>query len=198
MVNWSLYFIVMHVDLILLFTVQTTLVLKLLWTKQVSTIKCISLIAHKLDGNTKWHLCLCISIVWPNWNWTFSLIDFTKKNQLNICLQSYYKHFLLINAFYSQMLSNQWTSEGMKENVLFNNTLNTFYLRLYGVRHMVKNHSDCERGNLLPPHGLLLPISSKVSFICSIPQTWYHTPQPLLNQSWSTSWNETSLNMFWC
>ena len=25
------------------------------------------------------------------------------------------------------------------------NTLNTFYLRLYGVRHMVKDHSDSER-----------------------------------------------------
>ena len=27
-------------------------------------------------------------------------------------------------------------------NVLFNDTLNTFYVRLYGVRHMVKDHSD--------------------------------------------------------
>ena len=40
-------------------------------------------------------------------------------------------------------------------NVLFNDALNTFYLRLYGVRHMVKNHSDRERGNPLPPHRLL-------------------------------------------
>ena len=40
-------------------------------------------------------------------------------------------------------------------NVLFNDTLNTFYLRLYGVRHMVKEHSDSERGNPLPPNGLL-------------------------------------------
>ena len=30
-------------------------------------------------------------------------------------------------------------------NVLFNDALNTFYLRLYGVRHMVKDHSDSER-----------------------------------------------------
>ena len=50
-------------------------------------------------------------------------------------------------------------------NVLFNDTLNTFYLRLYGIRHMVKDHSDCERGNPLLPHGLLFPISSKGSFI---------------------------------
>ena len=30
-------------------------------------------------------------------------------------------------------------------NVLFNDALKTFYLRLYGVRHMVKDHSDSER-----------------------------------------------------
>ena len=35
-------------------------------------------------------------------------------------------------------------------SVLFNDTLNTFYLRLYGVGHMVKDHSDSERGNPLP------------------------------------------------
>ena len=34
-------------------------------------------------------------------------------------------------------------------NILFNDTLNTFYLRLYGVRHMVKDHSDSEKGNPL-------------------------------------------------
>ena len=63
-------------------------------------------------------------------------------------------------------------NEGRKEgNVLFNDALNTFYLRLYGVRHMVKDHSDSERGNLLLPHGLLFSISSKGSFICIIPQT---------------------------
>ena len=53
----------------------------------------------------------------------------------------------------------------MKEgNVLFNDALNTFYLRLYGVRHMVKDDSDSERGNPLPPHRLLFPINSKGSF----------------------------------
>ena len=31
----------------------------------------------------------------------------------------------------------------MKEgHLLFNDALNTFYLRLYGVRHMVNDHSD--------------------------------------------------------
>ena len=58
-----------------------------------------------------------------------------------------------------------------KGNVLFNDALNTFYLRLYGVGYMVKDHSDSERGNPLPPHGLLFPISIKGSYICTIPQT---------------------------
>ena len=57
------------------------------------------------------------------------------------------------------------------ENVLFNDAISTFYFRLCGIRHMVKNHSDSKRGNPLPPHGLLFPISSKGSFICIIPQT---------------------------
>ena len=53
---------------------------------------------------------------------------------------------------------------GRKEgNVLFNNALNIFYLWLYGIRHMVKDYSDSERGNLLLPHGLLFPINSKDS-----------------------------------
>ena len=80
--------------------------------------------------------------------------------------------------------------EERKENVLFNDALNTIYLRLYGIGHMVKDHSDRERGNLLPPHGLLFSINSKGSFICTIPQTGKHIPQPLLHQSWSTGWNE--------
>ena len=39
------------------------------------------------------------------------------------------------------------SERGRKEgNILFNDALNTFYLQLYGVRHMVKDHSDSERG----------------------------------------------------
>ena len=41
-------------------------------------------------------------------------------------------------------------------NDLFNDTLNTFYLKLYGIGHMVKDHSDSKRENMLQPlHGLL-------------------------------------------
>ena len=32
---------------------------------------------------------------------------------------------------------------------------------------MVKDHSDSEKGNSLPPHRLLLSINSKGSFICT-------------------------------
>ena len=45
----------------------------------------------------------------------------------------------------------------VKVNVLFNDALNTFYLRLYGVGHIVAKEE-----NLLPPlHGLIFAISSK-------------------------------------
>ena len=30
-------------------------------------------------------------------------------------------------------------------SVLFNDTLNTLYLRLYGIRHMVKDNSNSEK-----------------------------------------------------
>ena len=40
---------------------------------------------------------------------------------------------------------------------------------------MVKDHLDSERGNLLLPPGLLFPINSKGSFICTIPDWIAHT-----------------------
>ena len=57
------------------------------------------------------------------------------------------------------------------EGFFFNDALNTFYLRLNGIGHMVKDHTYSERGIPLPPHGLHFRISSKGSFICIIPQT---------------------------
>ena len=72
-----------------------------------------------------------------------------------------------INA-HKTRLRSELRKEG---NVLFNDALNTFYLRLYGVKHMVKDHSDSEKGNPLPPHRLLFPLNSNGSFICTIPQT---------------------------
>ena len=49
-------------------------------------------------------------------------------------------------------------------NFLFNDALNTFLIRLYGVGHMVEDHSDSEKENPPPLHGLLFPISSKGFF----------------------------------
>ena len=61
--------------------------------------------------------------------------------------------------------------EGRKEMFYLTTHSTHFILRLYGVGHMVKDHSDSERGNPLPPHGLLFLINSKGSFICTTPQT---------------------------
>ena len=44
-------------------------------------------------------------------------------------------------------------------------TLNTFYMWLYRVRHMVKDHSDCEKGNSLLPQVLPFLISSRESYM---------------------------------
>ena len=76
-------------------------------------------------------------------------------------------------GYYIQMplLHQLWITDWKEGNVLFNDALNTFYLRLYGVRHMVKDHSESEKGNLLLPYRLLFMINSKGSFICTIPQT---------------------------
>ena len=48
---------------------------------------------------------------------------------------------------YSLRLTYQQCTEGKerKGNALFNDRLNTFYLLLYGIRHMIKDHSDSER-----------------------------------------------------
>ena len=73
------------------------------------------------------------------------------------------------------------TEEG---NILFNVALNTFYLRLYGIRHMVKDHSDSERGNSLLPH------RQQGFFYMHHPTERIIHSQPLLLQSWITGWSE--------
>ena len=81
---------------------------------------------------------------------------------------------LVLNPLYLKITQNKYYTFIERErerNVLFNDALNTFYLQLYGIRHMVKDHSDSEKGNPLLPHRLLLSINSKGSLICTIPQT---------------------------
>ena len=73
---------------------------------------------------------------------------------------SWLQHNLLMAHYLAEWL---WWKGGRKEeNILFNDALNTFYLQLYGLRHMVKNHSDSERGNLLPPHRLLFQLTASI------------------------------------
>ena len=68
-----------------------------------------------------------------------------------------------------------WIQQRRKEMFYLTTHSTHFILWLYGVGHMVKDHSDSERGNLLPPHGLCFPISSKCSLICIIPDRIIHT-----------------------
>ena len=107
-------------------------------------------------------------------------IKTNNNNNTNSMTSACNRHFKILYVHLSMAASRDWirvciickTPEIRKEGmVLFNDALNTFDLRLYGVRHMVKDHSESERGNLLPPHGLPFPVSSKDSFICTIPQT---------------------------
>ena len=75
---------------------------------------------------------------------------------------------------------NEWFKEGRQEgHFLFNDALNTLYLRLYGVGHMVKDHSDSERGNPLPPYGLLFNmrhptdrITHTTAFVTPVVEHW--------------------------
>ena len=54
-------------------------------------------------------------------------------------LTTHSTHFI-----YGYMASSGIKPNGRKEgNVLFNDALNTFYLQLYGVRHMVKEGRKC-------------------------------------------------------
>ena len=54
-------------------------------------------------------------------------------------------HSILQTELLVQVMKGGDTRRRKEGNVLFNDALNTFYLRLYGVRHMVKDHSDGER-----------------------------------------------------
>ena len=86
-------------------------------------------------------------------------------------------------------LMERWERKERKECVLFNDALNTFYFTVIWRRTYLTT-TQIVRGNPLPPHGLLFPINSMGSFICTIPQTGEHIPQPLLYRLWSTGWNE--------
>ena len=70
------------------------------------------------------------------------------------------------------------THDKGERNVLFNDALNTFYLRLYGVRHMVKDHSDSEKETRCRHIGYSYRLTARVIL---------YAPS---HQSWSTGWNK--------
>ena len=76
--------------------------------------------------------------------------------------------FSIVHHEWKQMMYD-WKHTSYNKNVfaregsvLFNDALNTFYLRLYGVGHMEKDHSDSKRGNPLPPHGYSFRLTARV------------------------------------
>ena len=95
----------------------------------------------------------------------------------------------LLPMSYISLRHMKGRNERRKEGkVLFN----TFYLlRLCDVGYIVNGHSareeTCCRHIIAK---LLFPISSKGSFICTIPGTWQCIPRPLLHDFQSSGWNE--------
>ena len=84
----------------------------------------------------------------------------------------YFKIFdIHISKRYPKVLVTLQEPETGRKEMFYLMMHSTLYLRLYGVGHMVKDHSDSKRENPLPPHGLLFLISSKGSFIYIILQT---------------------------
>ena len=105
-------------------------------------------------------------------------------------------HFSSFISFTNYSVWSEWNNKNsiskhaikiftMSKNVLRFGRKEMFYLTTYSTHfiysYMVKDHSDSEKGNLLPSHRLLFLINSKGYIICIIPQTGEHIPQPLLH-----------------
>ena len=81
----------------------------------------------------------------------------------------------LLSTFPSRMhWSILHTPHMGREGMFYLTTHSTHFIYSY----MVKDHSDSERGNPLPPHRLLFLISSKGSFICSFTLASMSPPTP--------------------
>ena len=91
---------------------------------------------------TKYYsLChFCLRKYWGLYNSLLGYLSACLISSLNWSISVRIK----VNYF---LLNNIWRKEG---NILFNNALNTFYLRLYGIRHAVEDHSESKRWNPLP------------------------------------------------
>ena len=71
-----------------------------------------------------------------------------------------------------------------QENVLFNDVLETLYVRLYSILHMVKDQaaSESERKPAVTTTWATLVMSSKRLFVRTILRTVQHIPRSLLHQ----------------
>ena len=92
-------------------------------------------------------------LFWTTWNRKKE----TRMLVLITCHSEKNKPRCLFSVWYGIFFSmSKAICHGRGRNFLFNNVLNTFYIHLYGVRHIVKDHSDNKRRNSLPPlHGLI-------------------------------------------
>ena len=81
-------------------------------------------------------------------------------NVQRVCPEVYYRDKLWCRG---GIAPNQVIARSGRKEMFYLKTHSTHFI--YG--YMVKDHSDSERGNPLPPHELLFLINSKGSFICT-------------------------------
>ena len=120
-----------------------------------------------------------------NWFWRYNEfrgITLQNKNKkrvgwkyffIELCSIFIYKVTVAQVILYGKVLmfkNNKNNKTRRKEMFYLMMHSNTFYLWLYGVRHMVQDHSVREE-TCCCHMGYLFPVSSKGSFICNNPQT---------------------------
>ena len=109
------------------------------------------------------NISVCESTVcsWHNSCFTSDQFEFVvlwtlrRSRKFKFSCQNEFDHFKLWNVPLREHLFKMHINGRKEGNVLFNDALNTFHLRLYGIGHMVKDHSDSKRGSPLLPHELL-------------------------------------------
>ena len=82
---------------------------------------------------------------------------------INVLLLLFVLFFSLFFGCFFCLVFERW------KEMFYLTTHSTYFV--YGYMALGIWHSDSERGNPLPPHGLLFPISSKGYFICIITHT---------------------------
>ena len=115
-----------------------------------------------------------LPLPWPKWAFVIALAPVLEKRTRFYLSMVHIKQCNSVIALGDTLKSNIIfiRKEG---NVLFNDALKTFYLRLYGIKHMVKDHSDSLKGNPLPLHVLLFLTARVLLYVSSHRQdSTYH------------------------